>query len=141
MIFPQQVDTAAQQTAATLPLYRDWAYDFERDRLKLKGGRTYLIEGAEALKVWIYKALRTKRYAHAAYSLCYGHSFARIRGETNFDVVQQALRRLITEALTVSPYITGVDGFYFERLDEGVRAHCHVHTVYGDIPITSEVTV
>ena len=62
-------DTAIEE----LPLYREYAYDFERNCLKTgPDGNTYLVEGNEALRIWIYKALRTVRYAHAAYDDEYG---------------------------------------------------------------------
>lgn len=38
-------------------MFREYAYDFENNRLLLRDGNTYLVEGNEALRIWIFKAL------------------------------------------------------------------------------------
>ena len=43
--------------ASELPMFREYAYDFENNRLLLRDGNTYLVEGNEALRIWIFKAL------------------------------------------------------------------------------------
>lgn len=65
------IDFSAVAAAAEkkeLPLFREYAYDFENNCLLKKDGKTYLIEGNEALKIWIYKALYTQRYRYTAHS-------------------------------------------------------------------------
>ena len=39
--------------ASELPMFREYAYDFENNRLLLRDGNTYLVEGNEALRIWI----------------------------------------------------------------------------------------
>ena len=48
--------------ASELPMFREYAYDFENNRLLLRDGNTYLVEGNEALRIWIFKALSTERF-------------------------------------------------------------------------------
>ena len=65
-IFPfvptDEVEDISDTAIEELPLYREYAYDFERNCLKTgPDGNTYLVEGNEALRIWIYKALRTVR--------------------------------------------------------------------------------
>ena len=36
-----------------LPLYRDWAVDWQQGRMLRKNGRPYLVEGQEALKIYL----------------------------------------------------------------------------------------
>ena len=36
--------------ASELPMFREYAYDFENNRLLLRDGNTYLVEGNEALR-------------------------------------------------------------------------------------------
>ena len=48
-VFPFIDPDALQQEESTeLPLFREYAYDFENNRLLLKNGQTYLVEGNEA---------------------------------------------------------------------------------------------
>lgn len=65
VIDPQE---ATKETAQTLPLYREVAWDFENDVPRFRGGQPILVEGKEALKVWIWRALRTARYRYEIYT-------------------------------------------------------------------------
>ena len=56
-----------------LPLFKEFAWDFDNDCfLYDKSGKHILLEGTEAIKVWVYKALATERYTYLAYSWQYG---------------------------------------------------------------------
>ena len=48
-------------------MFREYAYDFENNCLLLRDGNTYLVEGNEALRIWIFKALTTERFRYTAY--------------------------------------------------------------------------
>ena len=67
-------DTASEETTEDeLPLLKEYAWDFEQDKFRYDGnGNHIIVTGQEALKVWIYKALKTERYEHEAYSWSYG---------------------------------------------------------------------
>ena len=43
--------------------YKEYEFDFNNNTLTGK-----ILEGKEALKMWIYKALQTARYTHPIYS-------------------------------------------------------------------------
>ena len=51
----------SQRVTGSLPMFREYAYDFANNCLLLKDGQTYLVEGNEALRIWIFKALATDR--------------------------------------------------------------------------------
>ena len=94
--------------AGDLPLFQEYAWDFERDRfLYDASGRHILLTGNPALEVWIYKALKTER------------------------------RRVVTECLMVNPYIKSIDSFSItpENRAELVRVHITLTTVYGEVEI------
>lgn len=121
-----------------LPLYREYAYDFANNRL-LTGpdGNTYLVEGNEALRIWIYKALRTPRYAHAAYDDDYGCELDNLIGEPmSSDVTHLEIKRYITEALMVNPYIEELSDFTCTSTHSGVEVSFRVRTGYGTDTIT-----
>ena len=62
-IFPgvQPVLTAAENE---LPMCREVKWDFIGDHPVIKNGKPVMVEGAEAVKTWIYNALLTVRYRH-----------------------------------------------------------------------------
>ena len=52
----------------SFPLYREIAWDFEKDTPIIQNGDFKIVEGNNAIKVWAYKALLTPRYNHSIYS-------------------------------------------------------------------------
>jgi len=132
MIFPDW-DTVSAESAAELPLYRDWAVDWERGCFALRDGKPYLISGAKALKNWVRCALHAQSVRHwfSAHSADYGNQFAELVGESmDRGILENRLRKEIRETLLVSPYLTGVDGFAFTRTGAAVTVRFTVHTVY-----------
>lgn len=142
-IFPfvptAEVEDVADETASdALPIYREYAYDYEHNRLLLgPDGNTYLVEGNEAIRIWIYKALRTPRYAHAAYNDDYGCEIGNLLGEPmGSEVTRLEIKRYITEALMVNPYIEELGNFLFTSTRSGVEVSFCVRTRYGTDTIT-----
>lgn len=140
-IFPFTIQkTEVKSEKEELPLLKELAYDFENNRLLRKNGKTYLVEKDEALKIWIYKALRTKRFVYPAYSHAYGNETENVIGEINHpEVVDSEVKRYITEALMVSPYIQELKDFSFEHESSSVHVHFMVISVYGRFDYESEV--
>ena len=118
-----------------LPLYKEWAYDFERNCLKTRNGKYYLVEGQEALKIWIYKALKTERYRYPAYPRSFGSETYTLIGEGgDREITESEMERYVQEALLVCPYIIGVGEFEFQHEGSRLTAEFTVMTIYGDIP-------
>ena len=97
-----------QQTAEGLPLAREPAWDFSANRPIWRGGEPVMVTGAEAVLVWAWNALNTRRWAHDVFSAGYGLGLEALVGRPYTQEVREAeVLRLIREALT-SPYITDV---------------------------------
>lgn len=141
-IFPFTVQDTAQEAAAEehLPVFRELAYDYENNCLLRRGGKPYLIEKDEALKVWIYKALKTKRFVWQAYSHTYGTEIENVVGLANSpEIIDSEIKRYITETLMVNPYIQELSDFSFAHEASVVVAGYTVTTVYGRFTHESEV--
>lgn len=121
---------AASQDNA-LPMFREYAYDYENNRLLLRDGQTYLVEGNEALRIWIFKALDTERFRYTAYDSDYGSEIDTLIGAVNSSVILPELKRFIIEALMVNPYIEELSNFQFEQSSSGVWVEFDCTTVYG----------
>ncbi len=133
-------DALRQEGSTELPLFREYAYDFENNRLLLKNGQTYLVEGNEALRIWIYKALATERFRYAAYDSDFGSEIDTLIGSPlNSDIAKSELKRFITEALMVNPYIEELGNFQISQTGSGVRAEFDCTTIYGPDKISWEV--
>lgn len=132
-VFPFINPNLVSEPSKELPMFREYAYDFENQRLKLKDGKTYLVEGNEALRVWIYFALGTARYRYMAYDRAFGSEIEdKLIGQPlGDDVTQMELERYITEALMCNPYIQELSDFDFELLQSRIRVSFQCRTVYG----------
>lgn len=139
-VFPFITPPEASPAAAnSLPLFKEYAYDFEHNCLLLKDGQTYLVEGNEALRVWIFKALFTERFRYTAYDAAFGSEIDTLPGlALNQAVLQAEIKRFITEALMVNPYIVKLDNFKFERSLSGLKVDFDVETIYGTEPFRWE---
>ena len=100
---------------------------------------TYLVEKDEALQVWVYKALKTKRFVWPAYSHNYGAELEKAIGISNSEIIDSEIRRYITEALMVNPYIQELSGWSFSHEGSRLVVEFEVITVYGRFTHESEV--
>lgn len=131
MIDPGETGQAQEEA---LPLCREVGWDYERDVPLFRGGEPVVVEGREALKVWIWRALRTPRFKYEIYTWAYGSEFESLLGQAYSDSVKTAeAPRYLRECLMVNPYITAVKdvSVSFEAAKLTVRGTAV--TVYGEV--------
>ena len=122
--------------ASELPMFREYTYDFENNRLLLRDGNTYLVEGNEALRIWIFKALSTERFRYTAYDSAFGSEIHTLIGSAiHSEIVTSELKRFIIEALMVNPYISELSNFQFTRTESGVQVEFDCTTIYGAMTV------
>lgn len=140
-VFPFTVDVPElDDRSEELPVFRELAYDYENNRLYRRGGRPYLVEKDEALQIWIYKALKTRRFVWQAYTHTYGSEVEDVIGISNDpDIIDSEIKRYITETLIVNPYLQELSDFRFEHEKDIVTVKFLVTTVYGRFTHESEV--
>ena len=117
-----------------LPIFREVAWDFEKDEPILEKGDFKIIEKKEALKVWIYKCIKTNRYEHEIYSLEYGTELSELIGQKyTKGLTESEASRFIKEALLINPYIleVNVKSANFNR--DVLSANVKVSTIYGEV--------
>lgn len=133
-LFPELTVALVSNTSQNLPIYREWAYDFEKNCFLTRNGKYYLVEKNEAIEIWIYKAMKTARYRYQAYPREYGQELDEIVGmSSSREIRESEAERLIQEALLVNPYITDVDDFEFEHHGSDLYIKFHVDTIYGGL--------
>ena len=137
-LFPE-LSVAAAFDDENLPVYTEWAYDFEKNEFLTSGGLYYKVEKNEALKIWIYKALKTQRYRYPAYPRNFGSEVEEVIGLSgDREIIESEIERYIQEALTVNPYIISVDDFEFEYGSK-TSVMFTVSTIYGELNMGDEV--
>ncbi len=145
MILPDWGETPeVTSEEAALPLFREWAVDWETQSFALRNGEPYLVSGDEALKIWVTKALRpeSQRFRFTAWSADYGNELALLLGGcVDQGILESQVRQYVRDALLVSPYIQEVDGFAFSKAGSRVEARFTVHTVYEEFTQTTEVPI
>lgn len=133
-------DTLMPEEDSELPMFKEYAYDFANNRLLLKDGQTYLVEGNEALRIWIFKALTTERFRYTAYDSDFGSEIDTLIGSPlHGDIAKSELKRFIVEALMVNPYIEELHNFRISQTGSGVTAEFDCTTIYGSDKIEWEI--
>lgn len=93
MIFPDW-GTAPETNESPLPLFREWAVDWESGALALRGGEPYTLEGTEAVKLWVRLGARTQgaaRWRYSAHSGDYGNELASLLGRSGDAGIRESL--------------------------------------------------
>lgn len=140
-IFPM-IDPGPEQTAQsqTLPLCREVAWDFERGIPRFRGGVPIEVTGKEAVKVWIWKAIRTPRFRYEIYTWAYGSEFETLLGQAYSDSVKTAeAPRYLRECLLVNPYITQVKNIAVSFEAAKLAVEGTAVTIYGEVDFYAAV--
>ena len=122
----------------SFPLYREIAWDFKKDTPIIQNGDFKIVEGNEAIKVWVYKALLVPRYNYSIYSWNYGSELMDLIGKAYTpQLTKSEAKRYIEEALKINPYILDVNVIDTDFKDSVLSANVKITTIYGE----SEVVI
>lgn len=130
-------NTDEQNTSSDLPIFQEYAWDFEKDCFLFENGRHKIVTENEALKVWIYKTLKTERFRYRAYDSSYGIEIEQFVGRRPNDSPSAAeVQRYINEALLVNPYIVSIDDIEFINENDVLQLDISLTTIYGQTKTT-----
>lgn len=122
----------------TFPLYKEVAWDFKRNIPIIENRDFKIVEGNEAIKVWVYKALLTPRYQYSIYTWNYGSELLSLIGKAYTpQLTKSEAKRYIEEALKINPYILEVNVLDTDFKNGVLSANVKIVTIYGE----SEVTI
>lgn len=130
-------------TEETLPLLKEFGWDFVHDTFLYNNDGTLkeVIEN-EALKVWIYKALKTERYRHEAYlhgiynnDSNYGVELEQYIGNySNTNKTATLICKRIKECLSINPYIKTIDYVKIVDIDgDKLTIQLQITSIYGNL--------
>lgn len=125
-LVPMQGGTAGARLEYGSYPSRSYALDAESGRI------SGYVDGLEAIRQAMEKALRTERFIYPAYTGNYGVELRSKLGMPASYVLPE-LKRAICEALEWDSRIESVDSFSFTYEGRQVHASFTVHSIYGDI--------
>ena len=137
-LFPFKSNADEVKVDNSFPMYKEVAWDFKNNIPILENGDFKIIEGNNAIKVWVYKALLTPRYNYSIYTWDYGSELLDLIGKAYTpSLTKEEAKRLIKEALEINPYILEVEITDINLKDSLLSADIKIVTIYGE----SEVTI
>lgn len=113
---------------------REYKYDFKTHEIVLVNGSPILVEGLEAIKIWMYKTLLTQRGYFMAYSFNYGQDYEDLIGsDLSHEALKSEAKRMTEEALFDNKNILKVDEFNAIINSSEIEISFIAITTYGNI--------
>lgn len=135
MMFPFTDNEEEEEQEESLYIPREYGIDFETGQLSGK-----IVEGYDALLVWVWLALQTPRYRYYIYSENYGQEYEDLIGKSySTELTDSELERMTEECLTENPYITGIENFSCVKIEEKVTVTFSLITELGDGEVSIDV--
>ena len=142
-IFPSDsvtVSSLIQATVATPaipPLAKEYAWDFENNTFVLVDGKNIIVMGAEAVRVWIWKALKTPRSVYKAYTGNFGHDLEEMvnKGLSN-AAMKSEVGRYLDAALLTNVYVLSITNISINVDGSKLGVTFTVVTIYGEVIIS-----
>ena len=140
MANPFMTGPTVSQSTGSLQPFREYAWDFDRNCFIYDGkGNHVILEGNEAIKIWVYKCLKVERYKFLAYFDDYGCELEQFIGKPNDGTEETELYRYVKESLLVNPYIKQVENISVEKDHKKITMKLQLKTVYGELTTGWEV--
>lgn len=128
-------NTIKRSDSQAVKMPKEYGIDFTTGQLTGK-----IVEGIEAIKVWIWLCLHTERFRHAIYSSDYGTSFEQYIGHVLSDeYINNDCESEITDALLINEYIESIEDFEAVNKGEHLRISFRVVTKFGSIEVDENV--
>ena len=132
-LFPFISGTDEIKVDNSFPMYKEIAWDFKKDTPIIQNGDFKIVEGNEAIKVWILKTLLINRYEFEIFSWDYGSELISLIGKAYTpSLTKEEAKRYIKEALEINPYIINIDVVDVSFSDSILRGEVKIKTIYGE---------
>ncbi|KLU64010.1 hypothetical protein DEAC_c40040 [Desulfosporosinus acididurans] len=139
-IFPDNIGQAvlsSSSTTTTLPLAKEYAWDYINNDFLLVDGKNVVVTGQDAVKVWIWKALQTPKNRYKAYSGSFGNDLESLIA-TGFSpaALSSEVERYLKESLLINPYITGIADISLSTDGSKANVSFTATTIYGEVSLS-----
>ncbi|OOM71098.1 hypothetical protein CLPUN_50900 [Clostridium puniceum] len=121
---------------AEVSIPKEYAWDFEKNDFKLKDGKFQIVEGTEALKIWIWKALKTSKAIYPIYSDSYGQELESLVGKgISKSLAESEAERLTLECLKENEHILSISNFKADKSKDTLKITFTAITDCGEVII------
>lgn len=134
--FGDSIPIETKNISARTNTYKDIAWDYKNNCPIIEEGEFKIVEGAEALKSWCYKALQTQKYRYNMYTSTYGNELESLIGQQYNEVIVKAeAQRFVEECLLINSNIYGIDEIESTFRDGQLQIKCKLNTAYDDVEL------
>lgn len=113
---------------------REYGIDFKTGQLTGE-----IVEGKEAIKVWIWLVLQTPRYRYYIYTWDYGNEFEDLIGKGYTEEYTEAeAQRMTEDCLLVNENIQNITEFSVNMEGSALTVSFTANTIYGEIEFRDE---
>lgn len=134
-LFPTYIESdAITEETQESKIPKEYEIDFKTGQLT---GR--IVEGAEAIKVWIWLVLQTPRYRYYIYSWDYGNEFEELIGRGySEEYINAEAQRMTEDCLLVNEHIESITDFSVGMENDQLTISFTANTIYGTIQFDNE---
>ncbi len=112
-------------------IYNEYEFDFNTGELTGK-----ILNGKAALRMWIYKAILTKRYTYPIYSWDYGQDLDELIGKGyETDYIKSEVERRVQECLMINEHIKRCHSFEINLINDRLQINFTAETIFGEVAI------
>nr|DAK07287.1 MAG TPA: Protein of unknown function (DUF2634) [Caudoviricetes sp.] len=127
--------TIKEDDSQVVKVPREYGINFQTGQLTGK-----IVEGLEAIKVWIWLCMHTERFRHAIYSADYGTSLEQYIGHMlSEEYINTDCESEISDALLINEYIESIEDFEAVRNSDSLNISFRVVTKFGSIEVDENV--
>lgn len=138
-IYPSDVVFNTTPISTEEDIFKEYAIDFNTMELLYNSrGKNIIVEGAEAVKVWIYNALKTPKGRYDIYSKEYGSDIEKMVGSSyTEELTKVELKRCVTECVKRHKDVLNIEDFKVTIDGKQTTLEFVVNTKYGQVMINA----
>ena len=130
--FLQELIETAEEESTVQEIPKEYGIDFDTGQLT-----GTIVEGLEAVKVWIWLCLHTERFKYPIYTWDYGWDAEQYIGYAYpQEYIETTCEQEITDAMLVNPWITAVSDFSVEMDGALLKVSFTAETDFGDVEVS-----
>ena len=128
--FPIEVAAPTNITDTSVPLLKEYAWDFDKDEIILdRNGKFIIVEGVEALKVRNYLSLRIYKGRFFIYKNKVGTRLKDLIGKSR-NYISLRVEEMLYEAIVDNIYVTDIENLEISYVNDKVIVTFDVINIY-----------
>ena len=127
--FPTEAIAPTNIADTSIPLLKEYAWDFDKDEIILKNNKFIIVEGVEALKVRNYLSLRIYKGRFFIYKNKVGTRLKDLIGKSR-SYISLRVQEMIYEAIVDDVYVTDIDNLEINYVNDKVVVTFDVINIY-----------